>query len=126
MEERQVAETDAPAALIVKSKAPAAPADTDAQYERSYEALSQHDKNDDKDLVDFFQVKYLESQDVESVNFHQSHMDESVRANAIDESMNNEVVDQSLEHKREFIETVFDEMKVRGNTEMAASEPSVG
>lgn len=83
-EEREVPEAAPPTELVVKSKAPVAPLGAEMHYERSFEALSQQEKHEakedeeDKDLVDFFQVKYLESQEVES-NYQQSNVDDSMQ-----------------------------------------------
>lgn len=100
--------------------------DNEVQYERSYEALSQQEKNedkenDDKDLVDFFQVKYLESQEVES-HYQPSNLDESMQQNAGDAPTNNDLADQSLEHRRQFIDREFGEMQAHRSPEEVLKE----
>ena len=90
----------------------------------------QEDKNgDDKDLVDFFQVKYLESQEVES-HYQPSNVNDSMQQNVADEAAAplgndrgvDEIMDQSLEHKRKFLDSVFDKMQVQGSPEDIATE----
>lgn len=83
------------------------------QFEQSFEVPSrQEQQDDDKGIVDFFQGKYLESQEVESVNYQRSDLNESMQQRPHDASVTNELLDQSLVQKREFIEGEFDRMGV--------------
>ena len=80
--------------------------------DQSYDNKNADKSNDDKDIVDFFQNKYLQSQDVESSNMNESMLQNN-GMNDDDNSKSNDlhVVDQSMEHRREFIDNVFSKMQ---------------
>ena len=93
----------------------------DVNIDQSFDKY--HDKsNDDKDIVDFFQNKYLQSQEVESSNMNESMLQQ----NAIeDDNVQNGMVDQSVEHRRQFIDNVFSNMHDITGPENIKLEPNL-